>query len=47
MRPRKVETMSQQEQDDDDESFVERVDRIIDRERSILDRLADCFWYEV
>jgi hypothetical protein len=39
--------MSQQEQDDDDESFVERVDRIIDCERSILDRLADCFWYEV
>lgn len=41
MPPRKEDTMSQQEQEDEDESFAERVDRIIDRERTVLDRLAD------
>jgi hypothetical protein len=33
--------MSQQEQEDDEESFAERINRIIDRERTVLDRLAD------
>ena len=34
--------MSQQESErTEDESFEERVDRIIDRERTVLDRLAD------
>lgn len=33
--------MSQQDQDKDDESFAERIDRLIDRERTVLDRLAD------
>lgn len=34
--------MSQPEQESDDrEEFRERVDRIIERERDILDRLAD------
>lgn len=41
MRPRKENTMSQQEQEDDEESFAERINRIIDRERTVLDRLAD------
>jgi len=42
MRPDKEDTMSQQEQEDDgDESFAERVERIIARERTVLDRLAD------
>ena len=41
MRPRKGHTMSQQEQEDDDESFTERINRIIDLERTVLDRLAD------
>jgi hypothetical protein len=46
MRPRAEDTMSRQEQEVD-ESFVERVDRIIDREWAILDRLPDRFWYDV
>jgi len=34
--------MSQQESErTEDESFEERVDRIIDRERTVLDRLGD------
>ena len=41
MRPRKENTMSQQEQEDDEDSFAERINRIIDRERTVLDRLAD------
>ena len=41
MRPHKEDTMSQQEQEDDEESFAERINRIIDRERTVLDRLAD------
>lgn len=40
MRPRTEDTMSRQEQEVD-ESFAERVDRIIDRERTVLDRFAD------
>ena len=37
-----ISTMSQPEQESDDrEEFRERVDRIIERERDILDRLAD------
>ena len=40
MRPRTADTMSRQEQDVDD-SFAERIDRIIDREWTVLDRLAD------
>jgi len=41
MRPHKEYAMSQQEQEDDEESFAERINRIIDRERTVLDRLAD------
>jgi len=33
--------MSQQEPEDEEESFAERVDRIIARERPVLDRLAE------
>lgn len=41
MEPRKENIMSQQErEDDEEESFAERVDRIIARERTVLDRLA-------
>ena len=40
--PHKEEAMSQQERErTEDESFEERVDRIIDRERTVLDWLAD------
>jgi hypothetical protein len=40
--PHKKEAMGQQERErTEDESFEERVDRIIDRERTVLDRLAD------
>ena len=41
MEPHKEDTMSQQEREDENESFAERVNRIIDRERTVLDRLAD------
>lgn len=33
--------MSQHERERDDESFRERIDRIIERERDVLDQLAD------
>jgi len=41
MTRRKEDTMSQQEPEDEEESFAERVDRIIARERRGLDRLAE------
>ena len=39
MRPRTEDIMTRQEQEVD-ESFAARVDRIIDRERTVLDCLA-------
>lgn len=40
MRPRQRTAMSQRDEEED-KAFVERINRLIDRERTILDRLAD------